>query len=73
VARHLADVTDAEFERLIGRMVDWLKETNVAGSIAQDYSIYTALDEVRARAKANRRACRAAARREVRDWLRENR
>lgn len=59
MARHLKDVTDPEWERLMHALVAWLKRENVAGSIAHDYSLYNALDDERSRAKdAPRRAAR---------------
>jgi hypothetical protein len=51
MARHLSDVTDAEFAQLMAALIAWLKATNVAGSVAQDYSLYRVLDAERARAR----------------------
>jgi len=51
MARHLQTVTDKEWDDLLRRVVEWLKAYNVAGSIAEDYSIYNALDDERERAQ----------------------
>ncbi len=54
MSRHLGDVSDVEWEQLMGAVVRWLKQTGVAGSIASDYSLYSALDDVRWRASKGR-------------------
>ena len=45
MARHLGELDDAEFRTLEDCIVDWLEAHNVAGSIARDYSLYTAVQD----------------------------
>lgn len=49
--RHLANVTDDEWEALLALVVGWLVRLNISGSIAGDYSLYDALDDERERAR----------------------
>ncbi len=50
MARHLNTVTAGEWEELMDALVAWLARTDVAGSIAHNYSLYDALDNERAKA-----------------------
>ena len=43
--RHLGETDWAEVATLHSALVEWLKEHGVAGSIAQDYSLYRALED----------------------------
>lgn len=51
MARHLAELTLEEWERLVNDFADLvLAKHNVAGSIAGSYSLYVALEDERERA-----------------------
>jgi len=54
MARHLKDVSWPEFQGVLGAVVQWLNKTNVAGSVADEYNLYTALEDEWHRARAPR-------------------
>ena len=53
MARHFGDVTTREAASLDAWIVDWLRVHNVAGSIAGEYSLYRAVQDEHAKARAS--------------------
>jgi hypothetical protein len=51
MAKHLGHLNLDEWRTLHSSIVNWLKKHDVAGSVAQDYSLYDALDREWEKAK----------------------
>lgn len=52
--RHLGTASDAEWNILHAYLVGWLSTCRMAGCVPNDYSLYRALDDERARAQQAR-------------------